>query len=400
MTQIIKETILYMWRSEKNRLFMGLATAFVLIYSIFILPQISGEDEVDLDLLEVEMTGNVVQFENSLDDGLLVPSVMTGTTAYSSLRGEYIMQRELLTALKQGDVERYITIDYRPGVRESSTEKGLEQMVFNVFAYEAEQPYQRAKNQFYASEVDELSFHTVHDRTSLQQVHLFALGLGPVILLIGLIFLISDVHVKDRGLETQKLGIPVKWQTYLFVQALTALAFVTVFYLALLGVFTLVNGLQYGFGSLDLPIGFHEAFFDDGYFNLANYQTQTIGWFLLKSVPFVLLLGYLFTRLNTLLSLWTRQSVVTMVIGIFMILFQFIYYGRDSAELAGIDITYFPQTYIDFGNIITGRFEFQIFEAIPELYSRGLIVLAGSILALELLIFLSSKRITRQRFVS
>lgn len=344
MTQVIKETILYMWRSEKNRLFMGMATALVLLYSIFVLPRVSGEKEVDLELLELEMTGNVVQFENSLDEGLLIPNVLTQTTAYASLRNQYVNQRELLTALKQGDVQRYISNPYRPEVRESSTENGLQQLVFRVMAYEEEQPYQQAKNRYYASEIDNLSFHTVHDRTSLQQIHLFLLGMGPVILLIGLIFLISDIHVKDRQLETQKAGVPMKWQRYLLLQALTAFGFVTVFYVALLVLFYLVNGIQYGFGSFSLPIGYHEPSFGQGYFNLENYQFQTMGWFLIRTLPFIILLGYLFTRLNTLLSLWTKQSVVTMVIGIFMVLFQFIYYGRDSAELAGINITYFPQT--------------------------------------------------------
>src|SRR5699024_7683621 len=81
---------------------------------------------------------------------------------------------------------------------------GLEQLVFNVFGYELEQPYQTEKNKVYYDEVDPLSYHIVHDRTSLQQIHLFLIGLGPVLLLLGLVFLISDVHIKDRSLQTQK----------------------------------------------------------------------------------------------------------------------------------------------------------------------------------------------------
>lgn len=400
MVGIIKETIQYMWRSEKNRLFMALATGLVVIYSLFILPNISGEAEIELDAFEREMNGNVVQFEDALDSGLILPNMLTGTSAYSVQRREYIAQRELLTALRQGDARRYIEIGYRPQTSKESEEQGLEQMAYNVFGYKEERPYQYQKNQAYLEEVEEISFHLIHDRTSLQQVYLFLLGLGPILLLIGLIFLISDVHVKDRSLKTQKIAQPIKWQKYLWVQSLTALAFVGVFYLSLLVLFVLLNGLLYGFGSFSLPIGYHEAFFDQGYMNMANYQVQTIGWFMIRSLPFILLLAYLFTRLNTLLSLWTRQAVVTMVIGIFSVLFQFIYYGADFARLARVDITYFPQTYIDFASIITGRFEFQVLEAIPTLYSRGLLVLLVSILGIELLTYVTSKKITRQVFVS
>src|SRR5699024_4735058 len=152
MTQVIKETMKYMWRSEKNRLFMVLSTALVLIYTLFIVPNISGEKEIDVKMLEREMIGNVVQFEEALDEGLIIPSVMTGTTAYEESRREYAAQRELLTAMKQGDVKQYIDISYRPtsGTREEAN--GLEQLTFNIFGYELEQPYQTVKNKVYLDE--------------------------------------------------------------------------------------------------------------------------------------------------------------------------------------------------------------------------------------------------------
>ena len=88
MVGIIKETIQYMWRSEKNRLFMVLTTSLVFIYSLFILPNISGETEIELDAFEREMNGNVVQFEDALDSGLILPNMLTGTSAYSMQRNE------------------------------------------------------------------------------------------------------------------------------------------------------------------------------------------------------------------------------------------------------------------------------------------------------------------------
>ena len=106
MKQIVKETTKFMWRSEKNRLFIVLTTALVILYALFVVPNLSSEDEINTENMEREMTGNVVQFEEALSDGLIVPSSLTGTTAYNNLRREYVAQREVLTALKQGDVRR------------------------------------------------------------------------------------------------------------------------------------------------------------------------------------------------------------------------------------------------------------------------------------------------------
>lgn len=399
MKQVVLETIRYMWRNEKNRLFMAISTIAVLLYSLFIVPNISGENEINVDNLERDMTGNVVQFEQALEDGLIVPNSLTRTTAYNNLRREYVAQREVLTALKQGDVRRYISTSYRPAANDADF-TAIEQLAFQLFGYELEQPFQVQKNAFYLDEVENLSFHTVHDRTSLQQISLFLIGLGPILLLVGLIFLISDVHVKDRALETQKIGNPMKWQQYTWVQAMTAFGFVAVFYLFLALLFFLVNGLQYGFGSLGLPTGFYAADVGLGVLNIEKFQLQSIGQLLVRALPYLLLLGYLFTRINTLFSLWTKQAVVTMALGIFLVLFQFIYYGSDSTNLLGIHIKQYPQTYFDFGKVITGRLELQIGEAIPDLYSHGLLVLSITILIVELLVIISSKKITRQKFVS
>jgi len=398
MKQVVKETMKYMWRSEKNRLFMVVTTALVILYALFVVPNLSSENEVNIDNLERDMTGNVVQFEEALDSGLIVPSALTGTTAYNNQRREYVAQRELLTALEQGDVERYLQIPYRPESNPES-ESSANQIAAQLLGYDLEQPFQQQKNSEYLNEVENLSFHTVHDRTSLQQIHLFLIGFGPILLLLGLIFLISDIHVKDRSLETQKVGNPLRWQTYSWLQALTALGFVAAFYLALAGLFILLNGLLHGFGAFNLPIGYFQATEILQTVSLENIQVQTIGWFLIRALPYLILLGYLFTRINTLISLWTKQSVVTMALGMFLVLFQFIYYGGDTTELLGVDISFLPQTYFDFGKVITGRLEQQMGATIPTIFTRGLLVLGITILVVELLVYLSSKKRTRQEFI-
>lgn len=398
MKQVINETFQYMWRSEKNRLFMFMMTVITLAYSLFVLPNISGENEVDLKDLEREMSGNVVQYEEALEKGLIVPSALTGTTSYFQERTSYVKQRQLLTALEHGDAKRYISINYRPENRTSSQTQSMSQFANRVFAYQEEQPYQQQKYNHYIEEIDNLSFHTVHERTSLQQLHLFLIGLGPILLLIGLIFLISDVHTKDLDLTTMKLGVPMKWQKYLLIQGLSAWAFVGLFYLFLCSVFFIVTGLQFGFGSLSLPVGQFQ-FIEPGSLNPANYQLMSIGQFLFRAFPYLLLFGYLMVRLNTFLSIWTKNSIITMFTGIFMIVSQKIYYSNEFLQQTKMDHRYFPQTYIEFGKILTGRFE-QITEIDqPTIWIQGLIILLVTIFITELLVYLSSKKMHRQKYV-
>lgn len=399
MKEVFIETYKYMWRNKKNRLFMTIAFVFIILYILFILPNLAGSNEVDIEALERDMYANQQQFEDRLNNGMTVPSLLTGTNAYYLARNEYANQRELLTALRQGDVYRYLAIPYRPSSREELTDNTFGNLDFPILGTEIDEAHQVAKNTYYLNEVENLSFHTVHNRTSIQQLHLFFIGLGPVVLLLSLIFLISDVLAKDRYLKTQKAGVPLKWPVYIFVQSMAALSFVVLFFTAITILFVLLNGLLHGFGTVDLPVGYYRAYFDEGILNQANYTIESAGWFFTTTAPFVFLLFYLMTRLNALFSLIVKHPIVVMVLGMFVVSFQNFYYAEETSHLMGIHLTWFPQTYINFGEVVTGRLEHQLLETIPTIVSRGLLVLAASILVVEILLYLTSKKISRQKFL-
>jgi hypothetical protein len=183
------------------------------------------------------------------------------------------------------------------------------------------------------------------------------------------------------------------------MQSISALSFVLLFFLTIGGLFVLVNGLLHGFGDFSLPIGVFQSEFGESLGSTGQYILKEVGWFILLSVPFLFLLLYVLTRLLTWFSLLVKQPVVVLVLGLFAILFQQFYYAEETTELLGIHLTWFPQTYISFGEVITGRLELQMMETIPTIVSRGFIVLIGTILFVELLVYVTAKRITRQKFV-
>lgn len=394
--QVVSETLKYMWRNKKNRLIMLLCVGMVLLHSLLILPNMSASEEVDIVQLERDISSNRQTFEDRLESGQTVSALFTGTSAYQEARNDYVDQRELLSALNTGDARRYLEIPYRPTDEEDEEEP--EGFNLSILGSHKEEYYRPMKNQVYINQIDPLSFHHIHERTSLQQLHLFFIGWGPYIMIFLLLFMISDVVTKDRKLTTQKIGVSQNWFIYLFIQSLAALGFVTLFLAALGGLFYLVNGIQYGFGSGALPAGFFEAAAEGSPFHHSLWTTMPLSAFFMRIVPLASLLMYGFTRLNTLFSLILKQDVVVLIASTFTLLFSILYYGEETTELLGINLSWFPQTYFHFGDFVTGFTESNIQSPIP--YTRGLIVLGTTVLIVESLIYLMTKFMTRQKFLA
>lgn len=384
ITQTIEETTKYMWRNQKNRLFMVIMLGLMIIYVLLFAPDFNRNQDYDMESLRTEMIGNRTQAENAKANGHIAPSIMTGTTAYIEQEFQFGANRELYTTLKQGDIYRYLEVREMQAPEEGDTD--IASLFYNLFGTDP----QALKIHSYIENIPELNFHIVHEITSWQQFHLFLIGAGPLILLSGLIFMISDVHTKDLELSTQKSGLPLSWQNYLLVQSLTALGFVLVFYAVFFGLFFLLNGLLHGFGGLHYPISL--PFIDDG---------VDIGWFLLHTLPYILLLFILFTRLNTLISLWTRQAIVSMAVLIFIVFFSTIYMDAYTGEVLPFNLGLLPTSYIEFGQIITGEYG-AITPIAPNLdvYQSGLVVLVITLMVTEVVLYLSSKWMTRQKFIA
>ena len=378
VTQTVQETIKYMWRNKKNRLFMSIMLVLMVVYVIVFAPHFNSEYDLDMDELHTEMLGNQAQAESAKANGLITPSIMTQTTAYIEQLYQFGTERELYTTVKQGDLHRYLKIKEMSLPEDRDTD--LSTMFYSIFGMEP----LSLKSWAYREKIPELNFHIIHEITSLQQIHLFLIGAGPLILLSGLIFMISDVHTKDLSLSSQKSGIPLNWSGYLFIQGISALGFVVVFYAIFFGLFYLLNGVLHGFGGLHYPISFPQ---------------ETIGWFLVRTLPFIFLLFILFTRLNTLISLWSRQAVVAMAVLLFIVFSSSIYLDNFTGQIVPFNLGLLPMSYIDFGSVINGMHNLlPVFTGLT-VYSSGLLVLGITIIGVEIMLFISAKRVTRQRFM-
>ena len=380
MKQISIETFKYMWRNRKNQLFMVVMLLLTLFYAVFIVQDYNQHIDIDVDALETQMRGNQVQAKESENRGLLEPSNYTGTTAYIEQTGEFGRQRELYTTLKQGDIYRLLRSVSMIEEPDDKAPTGVSGLFFSLLGVDP--IYQ--KQHRYINEVENLNFHIVHEITSLQQIQLFILGAGPLILLSGLAFMISDVHTKDRSLASQKLGMPLSWQRTLLSQSLAALTFVGMFYIVFLGVFYLSNGILHGFGLFSYPI---------------SLGWSTLGDFFIQTIPYLVLLLFIFTRLNTLFSLWTKQPLITMMLLLFTIFASSIYMDSMSFSEISFNLGLLPISYVSFGKIIAGQHYLRPISEGLSVYNSGLIVLGLTLVIVEISVFVSSKKITRQKFL-
>lgn len=397
---VFKETWLHLARSSKNRLTIGLVFLAILFYSFILLPQRESFDTIDYQQLEINRNANRGLMEEARENGNFQVNGFTGQSAFSQAKYNYDYQNALLESIQTGNAERYMGIisTYLP---EFHTDERLEKYLNSSLYPEKDLTYDEInfhnRIRSYQEEQVPLTFSIIQEKTSLQQLYLFLLELGPTILVILALFIAADVFIIGVKKRTQHIGVPLSWGRYLFVQSLATLSFVFLFFLAAAGFFFLINGLLYGFGSRAFQVPqfiYSEEYVTD----MSVYRLMKMSTFFLQSLPFVAILIYLFIRLTALFSLLFRQEVVVFLAGIFTFLFERLYYSRTTRQILGMDVSYFPQTYFDFGKVITGEKNFLLNTGTitPE---KGLISLIVTVLVVELLLVAATRWRTRQKFI-
>lgn len=391
------ETFKKMIRNSKNRLVILVAFLGVLLYSGLVLPNTEPLDTVDMERLEIDMLGNLGMMESQFDAGTTEANLFTGQSTYQMAKNEFEQQRDFKTAMDNGDARRYIQLNYLP--------EDLQDDIRNYYLQHSGEPlkdlqYDRSNKQLRLNsylEEPHITFHLIQEKTAWQQIHQFLMNWGPQILLVLTVFLASDVLTMDRSARTQKAGVPYSWRKYLFVQSVAVFCFMELFLLAVFAWFMLVNGLLFGFGHLELKVPQY-TYRTDYTTNDSVFGLMEIGTFLWNCLPLLVLFIYLMIRLTTLFSLIFRHDVVVLTVGVFAIVFEKLYYSRRMRDIMGIDLSFFPQTYIDIGQVVSGEKNF-LLNTPAITMEQGLIVVAVTVLAVEGLILIASKWMPRQRFV-
>lgn len=393
------ETIKKLIRNSKTHVFMVFLFIGIALYSILILPNNQPMDTVDLHSLDMDMQANKSIMEDRARAGKTEVNLFTGQSAYQNAKFNYERQRSFKSAIQSGDAKRVIQLGYIP--------EKLEKEIREFYLAHSEEPLkdlnfdQTNKHLRFTSYLEELpnvDFHIIQEKTAWQQIHLFFLNWGPLILGASAIFLVSDVVTRERQEKTQRAGIPYNWKKQLFVQSLAAFSFVLLISILGLVAFWAINGVMFGFGNLSMKIPLY-TYSTDFVTNQDVFGLMTIGTFIKKIFPYFFILTYLLIRLSTLFSLWFKHDVVVMLGSFFVLFFEKLYFDRRMQGIFGIPLGFFPQTYFDYGKVVAGEKSY-LLNTDSITVARGLLVLGVMILLIEGGLWVTATFQTRQKFIA
>lgn len=248
---------------------------------------------------------------------------------------------------------------------------------------------------------DNISMHTVQEKTSIQQLYLLFKGYGPLIIFLITIFIASEILVVDRKHKTLKAGPPIAWWNYILYQSISTYIIIVLFAAGVVTLFFLVTGLLYGTGPANLLVNNYIYQSEGGLSSFrgdpSHFETQYAWMFVLKAVGLVLLIMYLLIRLNALFSLIFRNEILVMVIGFAIVLVTIIYGTDGSGEIFGLPGYFFPQNYFEVGSVVSGE---RNYFGTTHMYNFGVgsLVILGTLVIVEILLYITSIWMNRQKF--
>ena len=216
-----------------------------------------------------------------------------------------------------------------------------------------------------------LSRNVLDGRTAWQTLERLWMNYLPYILLATGLFLIVDIITKDRHNPTVLRGFPIANWKRMVVKMGVAYMGVAALWLPIMIGFLFV-GLQFGFGSLHMPVTTYELLPKDEMIH--HFSTMTLRQFFTQ----VLFLHFLWVSaligLVFLVSVLVYQEMLTIVLGLLFIFAEFIYFSRAAGKLW--DVQQLPFTYSQVGQIVTGMRKFYYETPLVE-YATGCYLVGG-----------------------
>jgi len=350
-------------------------------------------DEVRDYLTELEVEQEFR--ENKGNTGIVL---RTGMPVYSLNAYYYKLNHALLTAYEDNNYPRFLYL------RNFS-------LLGNEYAYTsdenlfAQSPYPgkdrshlynqtMMRYEDYLTKDHPITYGLIYEKTGLQALQKFLQTNGVLFILFCAIFFSADMLSRDRKNRSVLQGVPLSWYRQLNLKSLSSF-----FYSLLVIVGTLIAGVvvmsvQFGFGYFDLHVPIMIA---QQKFTFEDYDVISIAVFLGKTLIVVPLLIFLFIRLNVILGLLFRNEWLVLLVSSVILFSDRLFVSRTTREIFGRDISFFPQTYFDFGKIVNGDKNFLLnTESIT--YIKGIVVLFVTIAVIEFVLFILSKIINKRRF--
>lgn len=387
-----------MVNNKKNILLIGFIFLAMCSYIFIILPNQQTTESMDSKEMaqELEILTNVQKTRESR--GATGMSLMGGRNFYADTHYYMKVHRALLHAYEQGNFERYayLRAHYYESLNKGFIYSG-DLIPDTPFPMKDRTHWYEKRLLTYKHLLSTdipITYEVVEKKTALQVLQNFLFTLGPYILIFCAIYFSNDVLVRDRRQTSTLEGLPISW--YQQINSKTIVAF---FYtlLALFGLMVIgfvLLSIKNGFGSVQMKIPELGDRIDNIQY---DYNMMPIMKYILMSLGFAPIFIFIFIRLNMMFSLLFRNEWIVLVLGTICLVSEQFYFARDKREIFGIDISYFPQTYFDFGKVVTGEKNYLInMETIT--YVQGMTVLFITFVAVEIALFIFTAIINKRRF--
>ncbi|AVR00010.1 hypothetical protein OBCHQ24_13645 [Oceanobacillus iheyensis] len=396
---LFKHEFMLMLKSRKNNIFIGFLFILLLAFCFIIQPNQETVDSFNPNLEEQELELMAIQQEARMARGSTGFGNFTGNSIYATTAYNYHLHNKMKHAYEDGDFTRFLHLllyshesgfssfldDVAPQFAMSPSPVKDQMHLYHqtLFDYEA----QLAQN-------EPITYPMIEQKTAVQTLQHTLLSPVTYLILFTVIFFSSDIVTRNRSYKTLLQGLPMPWYRMLNVKSFTSftytLAVLFLLMLTGLGIITLLNG--FGFFNISIPVVTAA-----GNIMRENYAFIAFGEFLLKACSLVVILIYLFTRLSTLLSLLFKNQWIVLFIGTIVLFSERFYYSRSTRNLFGMDVSNFPQTYFEFGNVVTGEKTF-LLNLDTITYTKGITVLLITLILLEITLFFVSQLINKRRF--
>jgi hypothetical protein len=392
----IKHEFMLMRKSKKNNMFIVFLAALMFSYCFIVLPNQETIDTIDVEELKVLVSDTAASQESREARGATGIIHFIGMSAYAQDEYKNKVRNAMVHAYDNEEYTRYLRFKIL----------NIDPMVFmedkTLFPNSPFPGKDRSnllhqlhlRYDSYLTSNLPISKEIIEQKTALQVLSNLLIGPMTYLILFCAIYFGSDVLVRDRKNQTLLQGVPLSWYRLINLKTFVAFSYTMLVLLALFIVGMAALTFQNGFGYFGIQI---PTLVPGEEIDFMDSEMISIGRFLLLALGFIPILVYLFTRLNMVLSLVLKNEWLVLLVSSLILFSESIYFTRTLREIGGIEISRFPQTYFEFGKVITGMKNFLVnLETIT--YSKGYLLFIIAIVIIELLLVLVSRIVNKQRF--
>jgi len=340
-------------RNKKNISIYVILIFFSFYYALKIAPTYIPIEKVDVKEIEARYLTRE-EFLNQVDIHEGTHSLTRFAAAIFPEWNEYDQNR--LEAIKREDFKEYaeVTSKWYAYSDKLIFSMGKDVLYYNPGYYTYGNNYARMDGHYaylysanryqgYSEGKSDLSVHVFEERTALQTLQRLLASYLPLLLIVSCILFSADIVLKDRRNPTLLQGLPFSdWKKLMVKGGVSLLG--SILAIIPLSVGLLIIGGRNGFGDFNLPVPIYSTG--------EIFSTIRMGEYLIQNMVLIVLWFVFIISLLLLVSVLIKNEFANVLVGSAFIIAEFFYFSRGVGYVW--DVQWYPTTYVQVGQIISG----------------------------------------------